>query len=70
MHDEQPSVRKTCNGSPVRSLDGAVEMYKRGMPITSIALALGFRSGTRVNEPTANGCKRIRRFLEAAGVKK
>jgi hypothetical protein len=62
----EPTIRRANNGAPLRSLDGAVEMYLRGMNITQIALALGYsqRSGS------TSGCERISRYLEAAGVRK
>ena len=64
----EPKIRRANNGAPLRPLDGAVAMYRRGMPITQIARALGY--GAQASGKTTAGCKRIRRFLEAAGVKK
>jgi hypothetical protein len=64
---EQPKIRRANNGAPLRSLDGAVEMYHRGMNITQIALALGY---VRTWNGSIGGCARISRYLEAAGVKK
>ena len=66
---EQPRVRRTCTGAPVRSLEGALQMYQRGMTRSAIAMALGFVSGDH-RSPTANGMERVTRLLEAAGVLK
>lgn len=64
----KPKIRRANNGAPLRPLDGAAEMYQSGMKIAQIARALGY--ATRANGKTTAGCKRIRRFLEAAGVRK
>jgi len=63
----EPKIRRANNGAPVRSLDGAVEMYLRGMNITQIALALGY--GRHGNQ-SPGGYTRISRFLRKVGVKK
>ena len=67
MKDE---IRLSCIGFPVRSLDGAIEMYQRGMNARAIAIALGFESTSRPGDVTANGMQRVSRLLEAAGLRK
>jgi hypothetical protein len=64
---EQPKIRKANNGAPLRSLDGAIEMYQRGMNISQIARALGY---VQTPNGSLSGTERISRFLKAAGVKK
>jgi hypothetical protein len=64
---QEVKVRRANNGAPLRSLDGAIQMYQSGMKIAQIAHALGY--ATRANGKTVAGTKRIARFLEAAGVR-
>jgi hypothetical protein len=63
----QPKIGRANNGAPLRSLDGAVAMYQRGMNIRQIALALGY---VRTAQGTPGGTDRIARLLEAAGLRK